>query len=141
MKVFYRICLQPENEKPAPVIEAHEIHEYLKTIKTNTATVKDDIPAKLIKEFAPELSAPMEDIISCMVRRGEYPNFWKLEMVTPGPKVYPPAAINDLKQISGLKNVLKIVATILGIAIASNVCYKNSHLVSLITVEFEYKKL
>ena len=108
------ICLQPENKKPAPVIEAHEIYEYLKRIKTNTATVKDDIPAKFIKEFAPELSAPMEDIISCMVRRGEFPNIWKLEMVTPCPKVYPPASINDLRKISGLKNFSKIAEKMLG---------------------------
>ena len=108
------ICLQQEKEKPAPVIEAHEIYEYLKRIKTNTATVKDDIPAKFIKEFAPELSAPMEDIISCMVRRGEFPNIWKLDMVTPCPKVYPPASINDFKKISGLKNFSKIAENVLG---------------------------
>ena len=85
-----KLTLLPENEKPIPVIESHEIYEYLKKIKTNTATVKGDVPAKIIKEFAPELSSPMEDIISCMVRRGEYPNIWKLETVTPAPKVHPP---------------------------------------------------
>ena len=46
--------------------------EYLKRIKTNTATVKDYIPARIIKEFAPELSAPMADIIDCMGMRKRY---------------------------------------------------------------------
>ena len=110
-----QIHLNPENEKPVPVIQAHEVHEYLKSIKTNTSTVKDDIPAKIIKEFAPELSAPLADILDCMVRRGEYPNIWNIEMVTPAPKVYPPATVNDLRKISGLKNFSKIAEKFFGI--------------------------
>jgi hypothetical protein len=109
-----QIHLNPENEKPVPVIQAHEVHEYLKRIKTNTSTVKDDIPAKIIKEFAPELSAPLADILDCMVRRGEYNNIWKIEMVTPAPKVYPPATVNDLRKISGLKNFSKIAEKFFG---------------------------
>ena len=109
-----QINLSTENTKPMPVFEDHQIHEYLKKIKTNTSTVKDDIPSKLIKEFAPELSAPLADILNCMVRRGEYPNIWKLEMVTPVPKVYPPTSANDLRKISGLKNFSKIAEKILG---------------------------
>jgi hypothetical protein len=73
-----KICLDPANDKPAPFVEAHEVYEYLKRIKTNTATVKDDIPARIIKEFSPELSDPMADIINCMISRGEFPNIWKL---------------------------------------------------------------
>ena len=76
--------------------------------------MKDDIPAKIIKEFAPELSAPLADILNCMVRRGEFPYIWKLEMVTPAAKVYPPATVNDLRKISGLKNLSKIAEKILG---------------------------
>ena len=74
-------------------------------IKTNTATVKGDVPAKLIKEFAPELSGPMSNIITCMVERGEFPFIWKLEMVTPAAKIYPPKTVNDLRKISGLKDL------------------------------------
>ena len=92
-----QICLNPENDKPAPVIEAHEVYEYLRRIKTNTATVKDDIPARIIKEFAPELSDPLADIITCMVSRGEFPNIWKLEMVTAALKVFPSATIDEMR--------------------------------------------
>ena len=83
-------------------------------IKTNTATVKDDIPAKVIKEFAPELSEPLANILNCMVENGEFPNLWKLEMVTPAAKIHPPATVNDLRKISGLKNFSKIAEKILG---------------------------
>ena len=84
-----KISLDEASDKPTPCLEAHEVHEYLKKIKTNTSTVKGDIPAKIIKEFAPELSAPLANVIECMVRRGEYPHIWKLEMVTPAAKVFP----------------------------------------------------
>ena len=109
-----QIVLGARNEKSVPTIEAHEVCEYLRKIKTNTSTVKDDIPAKLIKEFAPELSAPLADILNCMVIRGEYPDVWKLEMVTPVAKVYPPLKIEDLRKISGLKNFSKTAEKVFG---------------------------
>ena len=108
------ICINQENDKPTPKLEAYEVYEYLKRIKTNTSTVKGDLPAKMIKEFACELSEPLTNILNCMVERGEYPNIWKLEMVTPAPKVYPPVSVNDLRRISGLKNFSKIAEKIFG---------------------------
>ena len=35
-----RICINQENDKPTPKLEAYEVYEYLKRIKTNTSTVK-----------------------------------------------------------------------------------------------------
>jgi hypothetical protein len=66
------------------------------------------VPAKLIKEFAPELSGPMSNIITCMVERGDFPSIWKLEMVTPAAKIYQPKTVNELRKISGLKNLSKL---------------------------------
>ena len=99
---------QATNLKSTPVLAEHQVYEYLKRIKTNTATVKDDIPAKVIKEFACELATPVTDIINTMVRLGQYPNIWKVEMVSPVPKIYPPETMNDLRKITGLKNVSKV---------------------------------
>ena len=115
-----KIKMDPQNEKATPEIEAHQVWDYLKKIKTNTSTAKNDIPAKLIKEFAPELSAPLANIINCMVRRGEFPHVWKLEMVTPAPKVFPPNNVNNLKKISGVKNPSKVAEKILGNFIISD---------------------
>ena len=53
-------------------------------------------------------------MVNCMVERGEYPNIWKVEMVTPAPKVYPPLTVEDLRKISGLKNSSKIGEKIFG---------------------------
>ena len=111
------------NSKTMPIFEPHEVYESLRKIKTNTATVKGDIPAKIIKEFAPELSGPLADLLNCMVLKGEYPNIWKLEMVTPVAKVHPPASVNDLRKISGLKNFSKIAEKILGKFIISDMSH------------------
>ena len=72
------------------------------------------MPAKIIKEFAHELSDPLADIIDCMISRREFPDVWKIEMVTPAAKVYPPPSRNDLRKISGLENLSKIAEKILG---------------------------
>ena len=39
---------------------------------------------------------------------GLYPNLWKVEYVTPVPKIYPPEKLKDLRKISGLLNFSKI---------------------------------
>ena len=75
--------------------------------------VKNDIPAKVLREFACELSAPLADIINTMVRLGEYPNIWKIETVTPVLKTYPPETMDDLRKIAGLKNLSKLTEKII----------------------------
>ena len=99
---------------PLPILEPHQVYEYLKRIKTKVSTVKDDIPAKIIKEFAVELSSPLADVINCSIQRGEYADIWKVETVTPVPKVYPPKNLTELRKISSLKNFSKIAEKIIG---------------------------
>ena len=96
------------NLKSTPILAEHQVYEYLKRIKTNTSTVKDDIPAKIIKEFACELAAPLTDVINTMVILGEFPDIWKVEIVSPVPKVYPTLTMDELRKIAGLKNFSKI---------------------------------
>ena len=96
------------------MIEPHQVYEYLKKIKTNVSTVKDDIPSKIIEEFDVELSIPLADIIKCTVKSGEYANIWKIETVTPVPKVYPPNTVAELSKISGLKKLSKITEKTIG---------------------------
>ena len=103
-----------KNNNPAPVLEPHQVYEYLKRIKTNACTVKDDIPSRIIKEFAVELSTPLADVINCSVKNGEFADIWKIETVTPVPKVYPPKTVAELRKISGLKNFSKITEKIIG---------------------------
>ena len=72
------------------------------------------MPATIIKEFAAELSGPFADILNCSIKRGEYADIWKTEMVTPVPKAYPSKDESELRKISGLKNFSKITEKIIG---------------------------
>ena len=63
------------------MLEEYQVYKYLKRIKTNTSTVLDDIPAKIIREFACEIATPLTDVINTIVRLGQYHNFWKIEIV------------------------------------------------------------
>ena len=91
-----------------PVITQQTVKNYLIHIKTNTTTVLNDVPAKVIKRFAEHLSFPLTHIINTQIRRGEFPNIWKIEQVTPIPKVYPPSQIKQLRKISIFNNFGKI---------------------------------
>ena len=81
---------------------------HLSKIKTNKATVKGDLPAKLIKEFAAYLAEPFTDIINSSLKRGEYPQIYKYKMSTPVPKVFPPQKVEQMRNISGLLNFDKV---------------------------------
>lgn len=82
-------------------------------MKTKSSTVIGDIPMKLIKEFGVELAMPIADILNRSIISGEYPNCWKLELVTPVPKVIPPATVKDLRKIVGLISLSKIAEKII----------------------------
>ena len=93
------------------VIQFHpsQVWLQLSKIKTNKATVKGDLPAKLIKEFAAYLAEPFTDIINTSLRRGEYPKIYKYEVSTPVPKVFPPERVDQMRNISGLLNFDKVM--------------------------------
>ena len=78
------------------------------SIKKKTSTLPGDIPMKLIKYCAEELSFPLSDIYSRAISHGEYPDIYKLEIVTPVPKCYPPQTTADLRKIAGTKNFSKL---------------------------------
>ena len=58
--------------------------------------------------FAAQLSVPLCDIINSFIRLGQWSKLYKIESVTPVPKVYPPQSPEDLRNISGLLTFNKI---------------------------------
>ena len=84
------------------------MNQKIKSMKNNTATIKGDLPIKVIKMFGFKLSVPLSNIYRRCLKNGEYPNIWKHEIVTPAPKKFPPNEPNDLRKISGTPNFSKI---------------------------------
>ena len=102
------ITIESSNKAPIPLMTPYFVHQKIKKMKNNSATMKGDIPVKVIKKFAYELSFPLSNIFTRCCNAGEYPDIWKLETVTPVPKKYPAEAPNNLRKISGTLNFSKL---------------------------------
>ena len=96
-----------------PYVEPFKVHDAIQKMNRKAATIQNDLPMKLIVEFSVELAFSLSHIINSCLTRGVYPDFWKVESVTPIPKKYPPQHLNDLRKISGLPNFAKIMDKIL----------------------------
>ena len=97
-----------QTEDLPPIVEPYQMYLMIEKMNPRKATVNDDIPMKIIKEFSVELAEPLAHILNCGIGRGQYPEIWKFETITPVPKVYPAEKIKQLRKISGLKNFAKI---------------------------------
>ena len=95
-------------EELPPFVEAYEMYDRIKKMSSKKATVKDDIPMAIIKEFAAELSEPLAHILNFGLTKALYSKLWRFETITPVPEVYPPENIQQLRKISGTKNFAKI---------------------------------
>jgi len=68
-----------------------------------------------VKKLAPLVSDPAAAIFNASVREGYVPFSWKLAEVIPASKVIPPISIqNDLRPISLLRTLAKVVENIVG---------------------------
>ena len=97
-----------------PTIEPFRVFKVIEKMNRKAATIENDIPIKLFHEFSVELSFPLSHILSVCIKNGIYPDIWKVETVTPVPKVYPPAKLEDLRKISGLPICSKVADKIIG---------------------------
>ena len=61
------------------------------------------------------MSAYLADVINIMVVKGKFPNIWKIEAVSPVPKVYPTITLNDLRKVAGLKNFSNVTVKIVSV--------------------------
>ena len=118
-KVDIPVSLYETEERP-PFIEPYQMYSRIMKMNSKKATVKNDIPMPIIKEFGVELSEPLANILDFGMEVGHYPEIWKFETITPVPKVYPPEKINQLRKISGLKNFAKICDSFLGEFLSSD---------------------
>ena len=114
------IKIPPFSSSDIPQIKTCQVRKYLQNIKTNKSTAPGDIPAKIIKEFAPFMSVPVSDIINSGLRVGHWPRVYKRETITPTPKQFPPEDREMLRPISNLCNLNKIMETIISELVISD---------------------
>ena len=91
-----------------PLVDVEKIVKTIRSMNKKSSTLEGDLLIKLLAEFAEELSFPLANIINECFLQGVYPDLWKLETVTPAPKVHPVEQLSQLRKISGLLNFSKV---------------------------------
>ena len=100
-------------KKDIPQVSQLKIRSALRRLKTNKSTVKDDIPAKVTKYLADELTEPLTVIITTAIKNGQWPDIWKTAIITPVPKEYPTPNIEKFRGIRWLFTESKIAEQII----------------------------
>ena len=73
-----------------------KVAKIIKGMNKKAAAVPGDLPMRVISEFSEEFSKPLSHLINNCLSQGIYPKIWKIEYVTPVPKVFPPEQLKDL---------------------------------------------
>ena len=81
-------------------VDESEVAERIYKLKSRKSTQPIDLPSKLRKQFACELSTPLTDIINSCLSSFYYPQLWKHEWVIPTEKKPNPTMLKDLRKIS-----------------------------------------
>ena len=93
-------CIQgrcaPFSDEDILVITEAEVQTVLENLKLNKSERKNDIPAKVFKRFAKKLCIPITKLVNSAIRQGVWPNFMKLEVITPVPKVAQPKTVDSI---------------------------------------------
>ena len=94
-------------------VSESEVLEVLKSMDTNKAVPRNDVSTKIFKTFAEQLCGPITMLINEAIMTGYWPEFLKVETVTPVPKVSHPQTVDDLRKICGLLNLSKILEKVI----------------------------
>ena len=62
-------------------VTAAFVHRQLRRLKTSKGTGLDGIPARLLKDAAPSISAPLTVIINLSISSAVLPEEWKLSLI------------------------------------------------------------
>ena len=75
-----------------PQVSPSKVAKIIRGMNKKAEAVPGDLPIKAISPFSEEFSIPLalaHPINKCL-SQGVYPNIWKMEYVSPVPKVFPP---------------------------------------------------
>ena len=115
------IQVPPYNEDSVPHFAQSEVRNKLTKIDTNHSELPGDISSNIIKQFDDQILIPLTEVINSSIKQGIWPDMYKLYIVTPVPKVYPPPEIKKLRAISGLLTFNKIQEQLIGQLIMSDI--------------------
>ena len=80
------INIQPIEKADIPQFKEVQVWMILSQLSTNKSTVPGDIPARIFKELAAQISEPLTPVFNANLLQGEYPKIYIFEVSTPVPK-------------------------------------------------------
>ena len=90
-------------------VQPYEVCKKLLAIKPSKAHGPDNVPCRIVKEFAYELAEPITTIFNTSLLSGIVPSIWKESNVIPIPKVQPPKDEGDTRPISLTPCLSKVI--------------------------------
>ena len=83
-----------------PKLTEYQVYKRICKAKKPNSSVPDDLPKKIVQEFAVELAAPVTVIFNSILANLQFPCQWLVEYQVPLPKVNPPTTLDELRNIS-----------------------------------------
>ena len=90
-------------------MQPHEVFKRLLAIKPSKAHDPDNMPCRIVKEFAYELAEPITTICNTSLRSGIVSVIWKDSYIIPIPKIQPPMDEGDFRPISSTPCLFKVL--------------------------------
>ena len=94
---------------PPPKLEPHEVCRKLLSIKALKSNGPDDIPSRILKEFAYELAELITKIFNVSFASGSVPKIWKDSDIIPIPKKQQPTCEEETRPISLTSCLCKVL--------------------------------
>ncbi|KAI8494998.1 hypothetical protein Bbelb_269840 [Branchiostoma belcheri] len=90
-----------------PEVSVWDTYNRLRRLKAGKASGPDQLSARILKEFACEISYPVTDIMNASFKEGFVPQAWKDATVVPLPKSHPPS-VDKLRPVSLTSQLAKV---------------------------------
>ena len=94
---------------PPPKVEPHEVCKKLLSIKAFKSSGPDNIPSRILMEFAYELAEPITRIFNRSITSGVVPKIWKDSDIIPIPKKQQPTCEEETRPISLTSCLCKVL--------------------------------
>ena len=78
----------------------YDVYRKLDSLNPSKALSQNDLPVRLVREFAVEIAGPLTKIFNKCLRTGIFPTAWKMSTIVPIPKVVPCNFLDQLRSIS-----------------------------------------
>jgi exonuclease III len=105
--MIQNLAEQPESFHLHPVTYK-EVMTAIRSLRLDSSTGPDNIPAKYVKNVAEFIVSPITHILNCCIDSSTFPEQWKISRICPIPKNNNPTDLVDYRPISVLPILSKV---------------------------------